>query len=156
MHRHGYKGRKFGREVGPRTALIKNLADSLIANGSISTTLPKAKETLPYVEKLITKAKVGDLASRRQILSALMTESSAHKLVDDIAPRLKSRTSGYLRITKSDLRRGDNAPMAKISFVDDIKAPFNTLDQQVKPQPKITADKKAKVVKDPTTKVSKK
>ena len=85
-----------------------------------------------------------------------MTESSAHKLVDDIAPRLKSRTSGYLRITKSDLRRGDNAPMAKISFVDDIKAPFNTLDQQVKPQPKITADKKAKVVKDPTTKVSKK
>ena len=101
MHRHGYKGRKFGREVGPRTALIKNLADSLIANGSISTTLPKAKETLPYVEKLITKAKVGDLASRRQILSALMTESSAHKLVDDIAPRLKSRTVTMIHLIGS-------------------------------------------------------
>lgn len=122
MHRHGYKGRKFGREKDERRALIKSLADSLVLNTSIETTLPKAKEILPYVEKLITKAKKGDLHSRRQVVSGLMTLEASHKLVDEIAPKLKGRVSGHLRIEKTELRRGDNAQMARISFVDDLSA----------------------------------
>lgn len=119
-HRHGYKGRKFGRETDQRRALVKGLASALIDHTSIKTTLPKAKELKPYVEKLITKAKKGDLHNRRQIISKVATVSSAHKLVDEIAPKLGARTSGYLRIVKDDARRGDNAPMARISFVDDL------------------------------------
>ncbi len=121
MHRHGYKGRKFHRERDQRQALIKSLAESLIKYESIETTLPKAKELVPYVEKLITKAKKGDLHNRRQIISSLQTIASAHKLVDQIAPKLKTRTSGHLRIEKSGFRRGDNAELARISFVDDLK-----------------------------------
>lgn len=121
MHRHGYQGRKFGRERDQRRALIKGLADSLVKYESIETTLPKAKEVVPYVEKLITKAKKGDLHNRRQVISGLHTVESAHKLVDEIAPKLKNRTSGHLRIEKTDLRRGDLAQMAKVSFVDDLK-----------------------------------
>jgi large subunit ribosomal protein L17 len=122
MHRHGYKGRKFGRENDQRTALIKGLATSLVEHGSIETTLPKAKTVLPYTEKLITKAKKGDLHNRRQIVSALSTLSSAHKLVDEIAPKLTHRVSGHLRIEKTGFRRGDNSQMARISFVDDLKS----------------------------------
>ena len=120
MHRHGYKGRKFGRERDQRTALMKGLADSLIIHESIVTTLPKAKEIVPYVEHLITKAKKGDLHSRRQIIASLNTVSSAHKLVDEIAPKLKGRNSGHLRVVREDTRRGDNAQMARVSFVDDL------------------------------------
>lgn len=122
MHRHGYKGTKFHRERDQREALIESLAEALIIHGSIVTTLPKAKAVVPYVEKLITKAKKGDLHNRRQIISGLQTVSSAHKLVDEIAPKLTGRTSGHLRITRlDDNRRGDNAEMARVSFVDDLK-----------------------------------
>jgi large subunit ribosomal protein L17 len=121
MHRHGYKGRKFHRERDQREALIKGLADSLVRDEAIETTLPKAKEVVPYVEKLITKAKKGDLHNRRQVLSSLQTVTSAHKLVDQIAPKLQGRTSGHLRIEKTKLRRGDNTQMARVSFVDDLK-----------------------------------
>lgn len=121
MHRHGYQGRKFGRERDERTALMKSLYESLIINESIKTTLPKAKELVPAFEKLITKAKKGDLHSRRIIISQLQTVSSANKLVDEIAPKLSKRVSGHLRIEKLDSRRGDNALMARVSFVDDLK-----------------------------------
>lgn len=120
MHRHGYKGRKFHRERDQRNALVKGLAESLVVNESIETTLPKAKELVPYAEKLITKAKKGDLHNRRQVLAGLSTVSSAHKLVDQIAPKLKGRDSGHLRIEKTRLRRGDNAQLARVSFVDDL------------------------------------
>lgn len=122
MHRHGYKGRKFGRDTDQRRALMKSLANSLIIEESIETTLPKAKEVLPYVEKLITKAKKGDLHNRRQIIAGLMTIEAAHKLVDEIAPKLTGRSSGHLRIERTTLRRGDNAQLATLSFVDDLKA----------------------------------
>jgi large subunit ribosomal protein L17 len=122
MHRHGYKGRKFGRERDQRRALMKGLADSLIKYESIETTLPKAKEIVPYTERLITKAKKGDLHNRRQIIARLHTIESAHKLVDEIAPKLKGRTSGHLRIERTRARRGDNAQLARVSFVDDLKA----------------------------------
>src|SRR3954470_4555382 len=121
MHRHGYKGRKFHRERDQREALIKGLADSLVKYESIETTLPKAKEIVPYMEKLITKAKKGDLHNRRQVISGLQTLASAHKLVDEIAPKLKGRTSGHLRIEKTDPRRGDSAQLARASFVHDLK-----------------------------------
>ncbi len=121
MHRHGYQGRKLHRERDQRIALIKGLADSLVKYESIETTLPKAKEVVPYLEKLITKAKQGDLHNRRQVLSGLQTIASAHKLVDEIAPKLKGRVSGHLRIVKTSQRRGDNAQLARVSFVDDLK-----------------------------------
>lgn len=120
MHRHGYQGRKLHRERDQREALIKGLADSLVKYESIETTLPKAKEVVPYIEKLITKAKKGDLHSRRQVIAGLQTVASAHKLVDEIAPKLKGRDSGHVRITKTTTRRGDNAQMARVSFVDDL------------------------------------
>jgi large subunit ribosomal protein L17 len=120
MHRHGYQGRKFGRERDQREALIKSLAEALVKNESIETTLPKAKELVPYVEKLITKAKKGDLHNRRMVLSGLLTVEAAHKLVDDIAPKLTGRDSGHLRIVRTRMRRGDNAQLARVSFVDDL------------------------------------
>lgn len=122
MHRHGYKGTKFHRERDQREALIKGLAESLIIHESIETTLPKAKAVVPYVEKLITKAKKGDLHNRRQVISALQTVSTAHKLVDELAPKLGGRNSGYFRIVRTTTRRGDNAELARVSFVDDLKA----------------------------------
>jgi large subunit ribosomal protein L17 len=121
MHRHGYKGRKLHRERDQRVALVKGLADSLVKYESIETTLPKAKEVVPYVEKLITKAKKGDLHNRRMVISDLQTLESAHKLVDEIAPKLMGRTSGHLRIVRTKTRRGDNAQLARVSFVDDLK-----------------------------------
>ena len=121
MHRHGYKGQKFGRERDQRAALIKGLASALVDHGSIETTLQKAKATLPYTEKLITKAKKGDLHNRRMVISSLNTLATAHKLVDEIAPKLTHRVSGHLRIEKIGNRRGDNSQMARISFVDDLK-----------------------------------
>jgi large subunit ribosomal protein L17 len=121
MHRHGYQGRKFHRERDQREALMKGLADSLIKYESIETTLPKAKEMVPYVEKLITKAKKGDLHNRRQIIASLQTVASAHKLVDEIAPKLKGRNSGHLRVERTTVRRGDNTQLARVSFVDDLK-----------------------------------
>ena len=120
MHRHGYKGRKLRRERDQRRALLKGLATQLVDHGSITTTLPKAKELVPYIEVLITKAKKSGLHNRRQVISGLTTVESAHKLVDEIAPKLKSRTSGHVRVTKSGARVGDNANLAKISFVDDL------------------------------------
>jgi large subunit ribosomal protein L17 len=121
MHRHGYKGTKFHRERDQREALIKGLAESLIIHESIETTLPKAKAVVPYVEKLITKAKKGDLHNRRQVIASLQTISTAHKLVDDIAPKLGARNSGYFRISRTTIRRGDSAELARVSFVDDLK-----------------------------------
>lgn len=121
MHRHGYQGRKFHRERDQREALMKGLADSLVKYETIETTLPKAKEIVPYIEKLITKAKKGDLHNRRQIIAALQTLESAHKLVDEIAPKLTGRNSGHVRIERTRVRRGDNAQLARVSFVDDLK-----------------------------------
>lgn len=137
MHRHGYKGRKFHRERDQREALIKSLAESLVKHGSIETTLPKAKELAPYVEKLITKAKKGDLHNRRLVISGLQTIASAHKLVDEVAPRLKGRTSGHLSITRTDTRRGDNAQLARIKFVDNFnEAPVAKAASETKAAPK--------------------
>ncbi len=157
MHRHGYKGRKFHRERDQREALIKGLADSLIVHSSIQTTLPKAKELVPYVEKLITKAKKGDLAARRQLIADLQTVESAHRLMDEIAPKLKGRNSGHLRIQKEGFRRGDHAALARVSFVDDIKAadlPTQEVKQPQKQQHEATEQENEDTLKLPKTKDS--
>ena len=121
MHRHGYKGRKFGRERDQRRALLKGLATSLVEHSKIETTLPKAKELVRYIEKLITKAKKGDLANRRRVIAGLSTQTAAFRLVDMIAPQLTGRTSGHVRVERTRLRVGDGAQMATIAFVDEIK-----------------------------------
>lgn len=122
MHRHGYQGRKFGRERDQRRALMKGLATSLVMEGRIETTHPKAKELVRYIEKLITKAKKGDLANRRAVIAGLSTQVAAFKLVDEIAPQLKGRTSGHVRVERTRIRVGDGAQMAVIEFVDELKA----------------------------------
>lgn len=121
MHRHGYQGRKLHRDAGQRDALLKGLATQLVEHHSIETTLPKAKELVPYIEALITKAKKGGLHERRQVIAGLTTVEAAHKLVDHLVPQMSGRTSGHVRVTKTSLRVGDNAQMARVSFVDDIK-----------------------------------
>lgn len=157
MHRHGYQGRKFHRERDQRRALMKGLADSLVKYESIETTLPKAKEVVPYIEKLITKAKKGDLHNRRQVISGLQTVESAHKLVDELAPKMAGRTSGHVRVERTTFRRGDNTQLARVSFVDDLseapvakpaKKPAEKVEAKAadtkKPAAKKTAAKEAK------------
>jgi large subunit ribosomal protein L17 len=143
MHRHGYQGRKFHRERDQRRALMKGLADSLIKYEAIETTLPKAKEVVPYVEKLITKAKKGDLHNRRQVIADLQTVESAHKLFDEIAPKLTARNSGHLRVERTRVRRGDNVQLARVSFVDDLaEAPVAKPATKPKAEAKPAAPKK--------------
>ncbi len=119
MHRHGYKGRKFGRETDQRRALLRGLECSLIKFQSITVTLARAKEIRRETEKLITIAKKGGLVNRRLLISRLDDMEVAALLMDVIAPQVK-RDSGYLRIEKAGFRTGDNSEMATISFVDDI------------------------------------
>lgn len=121
MHRHGYRGRKLGRKRDQRRALLKGLATSLVMEESIETTLPKAKELVRYIEKLITKAKKGNLANRRAVIAGLSTQVAAVKLVDQIAPQLAGRTSGHVRVERTRLRVGDGAQMAIVEFVDELK-----------------------------------
>ncbi|MBI2588647.1 50S ribosomal protein L17 [Candidatus Saccharibacteria bacterium] len=150
MHRHGYKGAKFGRQRDQRRALMKSLADSLILQGSIQTTLPKAKAVVSHMEKLISKAKKGDLHNRRQVISSLATLEAAHKLVDELSPRLVGRNSGYFRVTSTESRRGDNAQMAKVSFVDDLS--IKSDDKTLKTAEKVTTKSHTKTEKSATAK----
>lgn len=119
MHRHGYKGRKFGRETDQRRALRRGLMKALIEHQSITTTLARAKEIRRDTEKLITIAKRGGLANRRLLIARLDDVKSADLLMDVIAPQIQ-RDSGYLRIERAGFRRGDNTEMGTISFVDEI------------------------------------
>jgi large subunit ribosomal protein L17 len=125
MHRHGYVGRKFGRKRDQRRALLKGLATSLVEHGKIETTFPKAKELVRYIEKLITKAKKGDLHNRRMVIAGLSTQAAAFKLVDEIAPQLTGRTSGHVRVERTRVRVGDGTQLATIGFVDELKAAPN-------------------------------
>ncbi|AQX19934.1 50S ribosomal protein L17 [Bartonella sp. WD16.2] len=121
--RHGKSGRKLNRTASHRKAMFANMAASLIECEQIVTTLPKAKEIRPIVEKLVTLGKRGDLHARRQAISAIRDTKKVAKLFDTLAPRYASRKGGYLRIMKAGFRTGDNAPMAVIEFVDrDINA----------------------------------
>lgn len=116
--RHHNNVRKFGRTRSQRGALLKGLVLALVAHGKIETTEAKAKELRPFVEKMVTKANIGTLASRRLVISRLYNlTAEANKLINDIAPKYKDRTGGYTRITKLPRRAGDASKMAIIEFV---------------------------------------
>ncbi len=116
--RHGAAYRKLGRTVSHRQAMFANMAASLIKHEQITTTLPKAKELRPFVEKLVTLGKKGDLHARRQAISQVRDVTQVGKLFDTISPRYAERNGGYIRIMKAGFRHGDNAAMAVIEFVD--------------------------------------
>ncbi len=122
MH-HGFRGRRFGRTSSHRQAMFANLAQALITQEQILTTLPKAKDLRPIVEKLVTLGKRGDLHARRQAIAQIKDERVVRRLFDVIAKRYATRNGGYTRIMKAGFRFGDNAPMAVIEFVDrDVEA----------------------------------
>ena len=116
--RHQNSGRKLNRTASHRKAMFANMAASLIQHEQIVTTLPKAKEIRPIVEKLVTLGKRGDLHARRQAISQIRDIAVVSKLFDAIATRYANRNGGYLRIMKAGFRHGDNAPLAVIEFVD--------------------------------------
>jgi len=121
--RHGAAHRKLGRTTSHRTAMFANMAASLIKHEQITTTLPKAKELRPFVEKLVTLGKKGDLHARRQAISQVRDLPQVGKLFETLGPRYSERNGGYIRIMKAGFRHGDNAPMAVIEFVDrDVEA----------------------------------
>ena len=121
--RHGHGHRKLNRTHEHRTAMFANMAASLVKHEQIVTTLPKAKDLRPVLERVITLAKKGDLASRRLVASRMRDETQTKKLFDVIGPRYASRAGGYLRIMKAGFRHGDNAAVAVIEFVDrDVSA----------------------------------
>jgi large subunit ribosomal protein L17 len=116
--RHGFRGRRFNRTAPHRLAMFANMSAALIKHEQIVTTLPKAKDLRPVVEKLITLAKKGGLHARRQAMSEVRDETQVKKLFDVLAKRYKERNGGYLRIMKAGFRHGDSAPMAVIEFVE--------------------------------------
>ena len=116
--RHGNSGRKLNRTATHRTAMFANMAAALIQHEQIVTTLPKAKDLRPVVEKLITLGKRGDLHARRIAMSKLREHDMVRKLFEVLGPRYKERSGGYCRVLKAGFRFGDNAPMAVIEFVD--------------------------------------
>jgi large subunit ribosomal protein L17 len=121
--RHGNSGRKLNRTASHRKAMFKNMAASLVEHEQIVTTLPKAKEIRPIVERLVTLGKRGDLHARRQLISQIGSAELVARLISTIAPRYANRNGGYLRIMKAGFRHGDNAPLAVIEFVDrDVSA----------------------------------
>ena len=116
--RHRKAGRKLNRTSSHRKALFMNMANALIKHEQIKTTLPKAKELRPVVERLITRAKKGGLTARRLLIAELQDEAMVTKLLDVLAERYKEREGGYTRVLKAGFRYGDAAPMAFIEFVE--------------------------------------
>jgi len=133
MHRHAYNQRKLSLAAGPRRALVRGLIDSLILYERIETTEARAKTIAPAFERLVTKAKKGDLHSYRQIMSETLSPVAAQKLRYELADKFQSRQGGYTRLIKTGARRGDNAPMVVIELVldeqkkaEEAKAPAKT------------------------------
>ena len=115
--KHQIKRRQLGRKSGPRKALLKNLAKSLILHEKIETTEAKAKELRPFIEKIITRGKKDDLHSRRVLISKIGSSILVEKVIKEISPKHKDRKGGYTRIIKTGFRSGDAAKMAIIEFV---------------------------------------
>jgi large subunit ribosomal protein L17 len=115
---HGHKKRRFGRTHEHRKAMFMNMAQALIKHEQIVTTLPKAKDLRPVVEKLVTLGKRGDLHARRQAIAQIQDVKLVGKLFETLGPRYRDRNGGYTRVLKAGFRYGDNAPLAVIEFVD--------------------------------------
>ena len=116
--RHGNAHRKLGRTTSHRLAMFRNMAASLVKHEQITTTLPKAREIRPYMEKLVTLAKHGGLSNRRLAHARLGDDAQLVKLFEVLAPRYADRPGGYVRIVKAGIRRSDATPMAIVEFVD--------------------------------------
>lgn len=119
--KHQIKGRKLNRNSAHRKALLRNLSIALLSKERIKTTLPKAKELRPYIEKILTIAKKDNLANRRLAISILGNQQIIDKLFKDLAPRILNRNGGYTRIMKNGFRVGDKAPMAIMELVDRVE-----------------------------------
>ncbi len=153
--RHGIAKRKLNKSIAHRRSMFANMSVSLIKHEQIKTTLPKAKELRPIVEKLITAARTNDLHSRRLILSFLRDEKAVKKLFDVLAPRYLERKGGYTRVLKAGFRYGDAAPMAFIEFVDrdltakgkDSGAPINLKEENETPIKEEKKNKEEKKVR---------
>jgi len=130
--RHKVKGRQLSRNSSHRKALFRNLAIALIEHEFIKTTLPKAKELRPFVEKIITLAKVDNLANRRRAISILGNQKIINKLFGEIGPRFAKRNGGYSRIMKFGFRTGDKAPMAIIELLDRVEKPAKNSEVEKK------------------------
>ena len=128
--RHKIAHRKLNRTASHRKAMFANMSSSLIEHEQIVTTLPKAKELRPFVEKLVTLAKKGDLNSRRIAIARMRNKEQAKKLFDVLGPRYAERPGGYIRIMKAGFRYGDNAPMAVIEFVDRDESAKGKVDRE--------------------------
>ena len=127
--RHRIAHRKLNRTASHRKAMFANMASSLIEHEQIVTTLPKAKELRPFVERLVTLAKKGDLTSRRIAIARTRNKEMTKKLFDVLGPRYKDRQGGYIRVLKAGFRYGDNAPMAVIEFVDRDESAKGAVDR---------------------------
>ena len=165
--RHGFSKRTLNKKAAHRRSMFANMAVSLIKHEQIKTTLPKAKELRPIVEKLITKSKTNTLHVRRQLISFLRDEAMTEKLLSVVAPRYASRPGGYVRVLKAGFRFGDCAPMAIIELVDrDVTAKGKESGQIVeveadapvadKEKPAKKAEKEAKAEKTAEEKPAKK
>jgi large subunit ribosomal protein L17 len=142
-----------GRKTAPRKALIRNLVSQVILHEKITTTLPKAKEVRPVLEKLITRAKVDSVANRRQVARFLSNKDRAlEKLFVELGPLYKNRNGGYLRIIKMGNRNGDNAEMAQIQLLDTEKLTKAELEKKKKPVREDSSDEKKALSKNPTVK----
>ncbi len=130
--RHKINGRKLNRSSAHRKALFKNLAAALIEHEQITTTLPKAKDLRPVIEKMITIGKKGTLHARRQLIAKLPKSADFKKIMSELPERYKERNGGYTRIIKKGFRYGDSAPMAIIEFVDRKKVIKNTKSADAK------------------------
>lgn len=138
--RHGISGRKLGVTSSHRIAMFRNMATSLLKHEQITTTLPKAKELRPYVERIITLGKRGGLHARRQALAQIRDEKVVQKLFSEIAERYKARPGGYCRVLKAGVRYGDAATMAVIELVDRNVA---AKGQDSGPKPEATEEEEA-------------
>ena len=146
MHRHGFKGRKFSLKKQPRELLFRNLATSVILHEKVKTTLAKAKEIQPIVEKMITLAKKEDLSNNRALHAYLLDKQAVYKLQSEIAGLYKDRQGGYTRITKIGYRVGDAAKMAVIELLDVEKLDRTTVKEE-KPKKAVAKPVAAKAVK---------
>lgn len=144
MHRHSNKGRKLGRDKAPRELMFRNLATSVVLHEKVRTTLPKAKEVRPVVERLITTAKKGDVNAIRKLNSYLLDKNAAQKLITELAPLYEKRNGGYTRITRAGLRVGDAAQMAVIELLD-VEKLAKKAQEKKKSEP---AKKEAKTKKE--------
>ena len=135
---------KLGRNTNQRKALFRSLANSVILYEKIVTTEPKAKAVRPILEKLISKAKQGDIFSRRQVEASLANPNATRKMFDLLGPQFKDRSGGYLRITKLTSRAGDQAPMAKLEFVEEIKVPTQKIKAESAKTEKVETERKEK------------